>query len=139
MAWMWTSQRSCQRKRADAASFFFLFSSFFFSFFLLFSSLFFSFFLLFLSCSDESHNSSLLESPAGGEGAERRGSPGGVGLRGRSSFRWRWGWRLSSSLSFSLELGLPAAAPVDVGEAVHKSFIKPVHNLSVHNWFMIHL
>ena len=31
-----------------------------------------------------------------------------------------------------MELGLLAAAPVDVGEAVHKSFIKPVHNSSVH-------
>ena len=49
-----------------AASFFFLFSSFFFSFLLL-SSFFFSFFLLFLSCSDESDDSSLEESPAGGE------------------------------------------------------------------------
>ena len=39
-----------------------------------------------------------------------------------------------------LELGLPAAARVDVGDAVHKSFIKPLHNSSlhksVHNSFM---
>ena len=50
-----------------AASFFFLFSSFFFSFFLLFCSFFFSSFLLFLSCSDELEDSSLEESLAGGE------------------------------------------------------------------------
>ena len=50
-----------------AASFFFLFSSYFFSFFLLFSSFFLYFFLLFLSCSDESDDSSLEESPAGWE------------------------------------------------------------------------
>ena len=50
-----------------AASFFFLFSCFFFSFFLFFSSFFVSFFLLFLSCSEESVASSLEESAAGRE------------------------------------------------------------------------
>ena len=30
------------------------------------------------------------------------------------------------------EHGLPAAAPVDMGDIVHKSFIKAVHNSSVH-------
>ena len=31
-----------------------------------------------------------------------------------------------------LEPGLPAATPVDVADDVHNSFIKPVHNSSVH-------
>ena len=31
-----------------------------------------------------------------------------------------------------LEHGLPVATPVDMGDAVHKSFIKAVHNSSVH-------
>ena len=31
-------------------------------------------------------------------------------------------------LELELELGVPAAAPVDVGDVVHKSFIKPVNN-----------
>ena len=31
-----------------------------------------------------------------------------------------------------LEHGLPVVAPVDMGDAVHKSFIKAVHNSSVH-------
>ena len=36
------------------------------------------------------------------------------------------------NLELELEPGLPAAAPMDVVEAVHKSFIKPVHKSSVH-------
>ena len=43
-------------------------------------------------------------------------------------------------LELGLELRLPAAAPMHVGEAIPKSFIKPVHNSSirksVHNSFM---
>ena len=39
-----------------------------------------------------------------------------------------------------LEVGLPAAAPVDMGDAFHTLFIKAVHNStvhkSVHNSFM---
>ena len=35
---------------------------------------------------------------------------------------------LKLELELELELGLPAAAPVDVREGGHKSFIKPVHN-----------
>ena len=39
-----------------------------------------------------------------------------------------------------LEHGLPVAAPVDIGDTVHNSFIKAVHNSSigksVHNSFM---
>ena len=31
-----------------------------------------------------------------------------------------------------LEHGLPVAAPVDMGGTVHNSFIKAVHNSSVH-------
>ena len=31
-----------------------------------------------------------------------------------------------------LEHGLPVAAPVDMGDTVHNSFIKAVHNSSVH-------
>ena len=31
-----------------------------------------------------------------------------------------------------LEVGLPAAAPADMGDDVHKSFIKAVHNSSLH-------
>ena len=31
-----------------------------------------------------------------------------------------------------LELGLPGAAPVDMGDTVHNSFIKAVHNSSAH-------
>ena len=50
------------------------------------------------------------------------------------------GVELELELELEVEVGLPAAAPVDVGDAVHKSFIKPVHNSSfhksVHNSFM---
>ena len=53
----------------SAASFFFLFSCFFFSFFLLFSTFFFSFVLLFLCYSDKLDDSSLEESLAVGGGA----------------------------------------------------------------------
>ena len=39
-----------------------------------------------------------------------------------------------------LEVALPAVALVDMGDTVHKSFLKPVHNssvhTSVHNLFM---
>ena len=35
---------------------------------------------------------------------------------------------LEVELELQLELGLPAATRVDVREAGHKSFIKPVHN-----------
>ena len=31
-----------------------------------------------------------------------------------------------------VEHGLPVAAPVDMGDTVHNSFIKAVHNSSVH-------
>ena len=31
-----------------------------------------------------------------------------------------------------LERGMPVAAPVDMGDTVHNSFIKAVHNSSVH-------
>ena len=40
-----------------------------------------------------------------GCGLSGRGSPGGVGLRGRRGLRWRWGWSLSLSLSWSWSLG----------------------------------
>ena len=63
-----------------ASSFFF--SSSFFSFFLFFSSFFFSFSLLFLCRSDESDNSSLEESPAGGVRVERQGVARRSGLEG---------------------------------------------------------
>ena len=40
-----------------------------------------------------------------------------------------------------LEYGLPVADPVDMGDTVHNSFIKAVHNSSVHksvhNSFML--
>ena len=41
------------------------------------------------------------------------------------------GVELDLELEPELDLGLPAAAPVDMGQAVHKSFIKPVHISSV--------
>ena len=38
-------------------------------------------------------------------------------------------------LELEVELGLSAATPMDVAEAVfHKLFIKPVRNSSVHKW-----
>ena len=42
------------------------------------------------------------------------------------------GLQLELELELELEPRLPSSAPVDVVEAVHKSFIKPVHNSSVH-------
>ena len=39
---------------------------------------------------------------------------------------------LELELALELELGLLVAAPVGVLEVVHDSFIKPVHNSSVH-------
>ena len=44
------------------------------------------------------------------------------------------GVELELELEPELELGLwlPAAAPVDVRDAVHKSFVKRVHNSSAH-------
>ena len=38
-------------------------------------------------------------------------------------------------LELELEPRLPTAAPVDVVKAVHKWFIKPVHNSLVHKSF----
>ena len=37
---------------------------------------------------------------------------------------------LEAELEF--DLGLQATAPVDMGDVVHKSFIKAVHNSSIH-------
>ena len=42
------------------------------------------------------------------------------------------GEELEVELELELEPWLPAAAHGDVAENVHKSFIKPVHNSSVH-------
>ena len=60
------------------------------------------------------------------------GLPEGVGLRGRRSLRWKWGWRLSLSWRWSWSLGCQLLVLWAWGEAVHKSFIQPVHNSSVH-------
>ena len=62
------------------------------------------------------------------------------GLEGAEELEVEVGVELELKLELELELGLPAAAAVDKGEALHKSFIKPVHNSSihrsVHNLFM---
>ena len=42
------------------------------------------------------------------------------------------GVELELQLELELEPGLRTAAPLDVGPAIHKSNIKPVHNSSVH-------
>ena len=70
------------------------------------------------------------ESPRLGMRGEWRGVAHRSGLEGAEELEVEVGVELE--LELELELGLPAAAPVDVTEAVHESFIKPVHNSSVH-------
>ena len=77
-----------------------------------------------------------------GRRGERRGVARRSGLEGAEELEMEVGVELALELELELELelGLPTAASVDVGEAVHKSFIKPVHHSafhkSVHNAFM---
>ena len=69
---------------------------------------------------------------------EGRGVPRRSGLEEAEELETEVGVELE--LELELELGLQAGALVDVGDAFHKSFIKPVHNSSarksVHSSFM---
>ena len=75
-----------------------------------------------------------------GRRGERRGVETRSGLEGAEEVEGDVGVELERELELELELGLPAATPVNAREAVHKLFIKPVHNSSfhksVHNSFM---
>ena len=51
------------------------------------------------------------------------------GLEGAEELEAEVGVERELEFELELHLGLPAATPVDVGEAVQKSFLKPVHNL----------
>ena len=63
-----------------------------------------------------------------GRRGERWGFARRSGLEGAEELEVEVGVELELELEHELELGLPAGANVDVGEAVHKLFIKPVHN-----------
>ena len=67
-----------------------------------------------------------------GRRGERRGVARRSGLEGLEELEVEVGVEVEVELELELQLGLPAAAPLDMGEAVHKSFIKPVHTSSVH-------
>ena len=98
------------------------------SFCFLFSSFFFSFVLLFLSCSDESwtpHARSRRH-------VARRGEWRGVGGGLEEAEELEVEVEVELEAELELEHGLPAAGPVDIGDTVHKSFIKAVHNSPVH-------
>ena len=67
-----------------------------------------------------------------GRRSERRGVAWRSELEGADELEVGVGVEPELQLELELALGLPAAAPVDVGGAVNKSFIKLVHNSSVH-------
>ena len=74
-----------------------------------------------------------------GRRGERRGVARRSGLEGAEELEVEVGVELELELELELVLGLPAAAPVDVGEVVHKSFTNRFIIHQFKNWLKIDL